>query len=236
VARRAIIIGGSSGIGLASAKLLHDSGWEVVIGGRSRERLEAAQALIGSAVEARTVDITNEDSIRQFVEEIGEFDDLVIPGSSAVVGNFLETSIEDVRRYYESKFWGQYRVIREAHRRLRPGATITLFSGAAGQKASPGFAFGSALNAAVERLSDSLAVELAPIRVNTICPGIIDTPVWDEMVGEEAKQAIFGDMAARLPTRRVGTPEEVADAVLFVISNAYVTGAVIRVDGGYIHV
>jgi NAD(P)-dependent dehydrogenase (short-subunit alcohol dehydrogenase family) len=236
MARRAVIIGGSSGIGFATAKLLFDEGWEVVIAARNPERLAAAHERIGAGVEARPVDMMDQNSVRRFVEAVGPFDDLVIPGSSAVVGNFLETPMEDVQRYYDSKFWGTYRIVREAHRNLRPGGTITLFSGAAGQKASPGFAFGSALNAAMERLSDSLAIELAPLRVNTICPGIIDTPVWSEMVADEVKQAIFADMAARLPTKRVGTPGEVADAVLFVIRNAYVTGTVIRVDGGYVHV
>ena len=236
MARRAVIIGGSSGIGLATARLLFNEGWDVVIAARDAGRLSAAAAAIGPRVEAMPVDMMDQASVQGFVDEVGAFDDLVIPGSSAVVGNFLETPIEDVQRYYDSKLWGTYRIVREAHRNLRPGGTITLFSGAAGQKASPGFAFGSALNAAMERLSDSLAIELAPIRVNTICPGIIDTPVWEEMVGNEVKQAIFGEMTAKLPTGRVGAPEEVARAVHFVIANEYVTGTVLRVDGGYVHV
>lgn len=206
-----------------------------MIAARNAKRLSSARATIGS-VDTKTVDMMDQKSVEQFVDEVGEFDDLVIPGSSAVVGNFLETPVEDVQRYYDSKFWGTYRIVREAHRNLRLGGTITLFSGAAGQKASPGFAFGSALNAAIERLSDSLAIELAPIRVNTICPGIVDTPVWSEMVGEDVKQAIFSDMTAKLPTGRVGRPDEVAKAVQFVIENEYVTGTVLRVDGGYVHV
>ena len=234
--RKALIIGGSSGIGLATAKLLAFENWDVVIAARNPDRLAAAAKHIGSPVETKTVDMMDQTSVATLIDDVGAFDDLVIPGSSAVAGNFLETPIEDVQRYYDSKFWGTYRLVREAHRNLRPGGTITLFSGAAGQKASPGFAFGSALNAAMERLSDTLAIELAPIRVNTICPGIIDTPVWGEMVGEEVKQAIFRDMIAKLPTGRVGAAEEVARAVQFVISNEYVTGTVLRVDGGYVHV
>ena len=230
-----VVVGGSSGIGLASARTLAEHGARVVIAGRSEQRLEAARRSIPAPVEIHRVDITDEDSIGRLFAAVERLDHLVITASEAVLGRFLDLDVSAARRFFDSKFWGPYAVARHAAPRIAPDGSITFFSGAAGSKASPGFSCGSAVNSAVESLARSLAVELAPIRVNTISPGLIHTPVWESLISLGERDALFADTSARLPSGRIGRPEEIADAVLFLIRNAYTTGTTLFVDGGYRH-
>ena len=233
--KKVVIIGGSSGMGLASAKAVAREGAEVVIASRSREKLEAARAQVGGKVEVRPLDITDEQQVRRFFEEVGAIDHLVLPGSGeAVLGRFAEVDAAAAQRFMESKFWGPARCARLGAPHIRPGGSITFFSGAASRRASPDGAYVSAINAAVETLGNTLAVELAPIRVNTIAPGLIETPVWDELMPRAERDAMFRAMSERLPARRIGRPEDVADAVLFLLRNTYTTGTVLFVDGGYV--
>ena len=230
----AVVVGGSSGIGLAAAKALAAEGARVVIGGRSEERRRAAVASIPGRVEARGLDITDEASVGAFFDAVGPLDHLVTTAAGAAMGPFLELDVAAARRFFDSKFWGPYVVARTAVPQLRPGGSITFFSGAAGSRATPGFSCGSAINAAVETLVRTLAVELAPIRVNTVSPGLVDTPVWGSLVPAAERDALFAETAAKLPARRIGRPEEIADAVLFLIRNEYTTGTTLFVDGGYL--
>ena len=231
-----MVVGGSSGIGLASAKALAAAGARVAIAGRSPEKLKAARQAIATPIETHPVDITNDESIERLFDAVGPLDHLVITASEAALGRFLEIEPAAARRFFDSKFWGPYAVARRAVPHIDRGGSITFFSGAAGSRASPGFSCGSAINAAVEALARSLAVELAPIRVNTISPGLIDTPVWGSLVTPAERDALFAETAAKLPAGRIGRPEDVAEAVLFLIRNPYTTGTTLFVDGGYLHV
>ena len=233
--KRVVVVGGSSGIGLASARALAGHGARVVIAGRSADKLEAARRSIPVPVEARPLNMMDDASIESFFAAIGGLDHLVITASEAALGRFLEIDTAAARRFFDSNFWGPYAVARRAAPRSSPDGSITFFSGAAGSRASPGFSCGSAVNAAVETLSRTLAVELAPVRVNTISPGLVETPVWESLFSVAEKEALFADTAAKLPSRRIGRPEEIADAVLFLIRNAYTTGTTLFVDGGYRH-
>ena len=228
-----VIVGGSSGIGLASAAAASALGARVVMAGRSEQKLDAARRDVEGRIEARRLDMTDDASIEAFFAAVGPLDHLVITASEAALGRFLEIDTADARRFFDSKFWGPYSVARRAAPQIRHGGSITFFSGAAGSRASPGFSCGSAINAAVEALSRTLAVELAPVRVNTISPGLVDTPVWETLVPAAERDALFAETAAKLPAGRIGRPEDVADAVLFLIRNAYTTGTTLFVDGGY---
>jgi len=230
-----VIVGGSSGIGLASAAAASALGARVVIAGRSAQKLDAARRVVEGRIEARRLDMTDDASVGAFFAAVGPLDHLVITASEAALGRFREIDTADARRFFDSKFWGPYSVARRAAPQIRHGGSITFFSGAAGSRASPGFSCGSAINAAVEALSRTLAVELAPVRVNTISPGLVDTPVWETLVPAAERDALFAETAAKLPAGRIGRPEDVADAVLFLIRNAYTTGTTLFVDGGYRH-
>ena len=232
--KTAVFVGGSSGIGLASAQAVAAEGARVVIGGRSEPRLRAAAERIGGRVEAHTVDITDEASVARFFDAVGPLDHLVISAAGAAMGRFRDLDVAVARHFVDSKFWGPYVVARRAVPQIRGTGSITFFSGAAGSRATPGFSCGSAINAAIETLARTLAVELAPIRVNVISPGLIDTPVWESFVSSAERDALFTETAAKLPAGRIGRPEEVADAVLFLVRNEYTTGTTLFVDGGYL--
>lgn len=234
--KRILVVGGSSGMGLATVENLASAGAHVVVASRSPEKLDRVQQMIAKSIETHVLDVTSEPEVAKFFEERGRFDHLVITASGAVVGPFLELGVTAARDFFESKFWGAYRVAHYGAPHLAKDGSITFFSGAASQRGTPGLAAGSAINAALEALGRTLAVELAPIRVNTVAPGLIATPVWNELMGEEQRQAFFKDAAAKLPLRRIGTAEEVAHSVRYLIENTYTTGTVLFPEGGYLQV
>ena len=137
----------------------------------------------------------------------------------------------DVRAYFDSKFWGQYNAAKHGAPLIRKGGSITFFGGTANQKPLCSFAFGSALNAAIEGLTRGLALELAPIRVNAIAPGIIETPAWDLMDKKE-RASVFKQAGEKLLTRRIGQPEDIAEAAIYLMNCGFATGSVLYVDGG----
>jgi NAD(P)-dependent dehydrogenase (short-subunit alcohol dehydrogenase family) len=230
--KRVVVIGGSSGIGLATARMAAAEGAAVVIASRSMDKLEQAAATIPGKIEAFSVDIREEKSLAALFAAIGEFDHLATPGGEAAGGPFLELDLREARQAFDSKFWGQYMAAKHAAPRIRRGGSITLISGSNSQRPLPQAAVRAAINNAVEGLARALAVELTPIRVNAVSPGLVDTPLHDHLPGER-KDAFFQAVAATLPLKRVGTAEEIAHAVLHLMTNGYTTGSTLFVDGGY---
>lgn len=228
---KVVVIGGSSGMGLAVAKMAADEGARVVIAGRSEEKLRQAADEIRQPVEARSLDVTQEQAVQTFFAETGELDHLVVTAATGVAGSFLELETPSFRQIFDSKFWGQYFAARYGAQRIREGGSITFFSGVAATKPVDGLSAYAAVNGAVEALCRSLAVELAPLRVNAVSPGIVDTPAYAGMSPAERKR-MFDALAARLPARRIGRPEDAAAAVISLMKNGYVTGSVVHVDGG----
>lgn len=227
---KSVIIGGSSGMGLAIAKLLKAQGHEVVIAGRSQEKLQHACKAIGKS-EGYVLDITKEKQIEQFFSKIGPFDHLVITAAAFKMGPFLTMKTEEAKEFFDSKFWGQYSAAKYGAPQIRKGGSITFFCGVAAQKPFLYFSAGSAINAAIEGLTRALALELGPIRVNAIAPGTIATPVWD-VVPEKERAAQFKETARRLPVKKVGQPEDIAHAALYLINSGFATGSIVYVDGG----
>lgn len=227
---KSVIIGGSSGMGLAIAKLLSANGHEVLIAGRSKDKLERACESIGRA-QGYVLDITKEKELEQFFSKIGPFDHLVTSAADFKMGPFLMMKTEEARLFFDSKFWGQYNAAKYAAPHIRKGGSITFFCGVASQKPFLYFSAGSAINAAIEGLTRALALELGPIRVNAIAPGTIETPVWNT-VPEKERLAQFKETARRLPVKRIGQPEDIAQAALYLINSGFATGSIVYVDGG----
>jgi NAD(P)-dependent dehydrogenase (short-subunit alcohol dehydrogenase family) len=230
--KKVVIIGGSSGIGLASAKAAAEAGAYVLIAGRSQEKLHTALAEIEGEAEGRPLDVTREAEVEEFFARIGAVDHLVTTAATGAVGPFLELESAAVQRVFAGKFWGQYYAARYAAPCIKVGGSITMFAGVASEKPLPGLVAYAAVNGAVEGLCRTLAVELAPLRVNCVSPGIVMTPVYDGMP-EGERQAMFESLAGKLPVKRVGRPEDIAQTVLYLMQNGYTTGTVISVDGGH---
>ncbi len=229
--KKIVIIGGSSGIGLATAQAAAAEGAEVVIASRSEEKLRRAREQVQGSVESLTVNVVEEESVKAFFNRVGEFDHLTTPGNEAVMGPFLGLDTQAARKAFDSKFWGQYHAAKYGAPKLRPGGSITFFAGIWSQRPIPKASAASAINSAIEGLGRALAVELAPIRVNTVSPGIVDTPLYGAMPREK-KDAMFKDAAASIPARRVARPEEIAQGVLYLMISEYSTGTTLYVDGG----
>jgi len=225
-----VIIGGSSGMGLATAQKLYSLGHEIVIASRSKDKLEKAVKAIGK-VESHILDVTKEKEMISFFNSVGPFDHLVTSAANFAMGPFLEMPLDEAKHFFDSKFWGQYLAAKCGAPHIRKGGSITFFCGVAGQKPFMHFSAGSAINAALEGLTRALALELSPLRVNAISPGTVITPVWD-VVPEQARLKEFEETAKKLPVKRVGEPEDIAQAVVYLIQCGYATGSVVYVDGG----
>lgn len=226
-----VVVGGGSGIGLATAKSAYAEGETVMIVGRSQERLAQASAGIGSGVQGIQADVEDEASVEAAFAKIGAFHHLFISAQDAATAPLLEITKDKFRPTLDSKIWGALHVVKHAASRISEHGSIVFVSGLAGRKGYPGYALAGAANAGIEAVARNLAVELAPIRVNTVCAGVIDTAMLDRVFGEQKTQ-IIEQIAAKLPVRRIGRPEEIADAVLFLMKNEFMTGTTLLVDGG----
>jgi NAD(P)-dependent dehydrogenase (short-subunit alcohol dehydrogenase family) len=227
-----VVIGGSSGMGLATAKRLGLEGAHVVIASRSEKKLKAALSEIEGKAEARSLDFTDEKGVRSFFEWVGRFDHLVLMGAGLPAwGKFLEIQTAALESAFKTKFWGYFYCAKYAVPYLRENGSILFTMGGAARSAIPGTAGVAAVNGAIMCMAFTLAKELAPIRVNILSPGLVDTPAYNWM-SEEEKQGFFKRMSGNTPVGRVGKPDEIAEAAYYLLTNRYTTGAVLDVDGG----
>jgi NAD(P)-dependent dehydrogenase (short-subunit alcohol dehydrogenase family) len=227
----ALIVGGTSGIGLATARRLHNLGAMVHVAGRSKERLDAV-TVTDPGITGHRADGSNRDEIAAVVEAIGRIDWLIVALSgNEGAGPVADLDLDMLRRAFDAKFWGHITTIRAALPRLAPTGSITLLGAVSARAGMPGTAGLAAINGAVEALVKPLATELAPIRVNGVSPGLVDTPWWSGMP-DDARQAFFAQAAQALPTRRIATADDVAEVVVLAATNANLTGTVIETDGG----
>ncbi|MGE0093904.1 MAG: SDR family oxidoreductase [Alphaproteobacteria bacterium] len=236
--QRIVLIGGSSGIGLATAKEAAARGASVVIAGRSAERLESARREIGAQAETHPLDATQEASVEAFFATVGAHDHMAVlvptvPDAEVrkSVRGFADTPQETMEIVMRHKFWCQVYCVRHARRHLRPGGSIVFITGQAHRKSLPNYPLVAAADAAVEALARELAREYAPLRVNVVAPGLIETPlIRDLPTGHRtALEALVGPQ----PVPRMGTVEEIAEAILWIMGNGFATGTVLEVDGGY---
>jgi NAD(P)-dependent dehydrogenase (short-subunit alcohol dehydrogenase family) len=223
---RVVIMGGTAGIGLATAEKLTAAGAEVIVTGRDADKLQA----VGTrAARAEQLDGTDAERVAEFFAGIGEIDHLVLAFSPGAVSvqPFRDVSPADVRTAFEGKLFGYITAIQQA----KVTGSITLVSATSARGAMPTTAVLAAVNGAIERMVSPLAVELAPVRVNAVSPGVIDTPWWS-FLPEQQRGEQFAAFGAQLPVGRVGRAEEVADAIVYLINAGFVTSSVLSVDGG----
>ncbi|WP_341677327.1 SDR family oxidoreductase [Niveibacterium sp. SC-1] len=229
--QKLVVIGGSSGIGFAVAQGATARGAELVIASSQLARAEAAATRLAGA-KSFAVDVQDEASLHRLFDIIGPFDHLVITaGPSVPSARLADTEVSAVAAAFDNKVFGALRAIKAALPHLRRDGSITLTSGLLSRRAGAGSLIKTAMNAAIEASAKQLAKELAPVRVNVVSPGLTDTEAYAGM-DESARRAMFDKVGAGLPVGRVGKPEDVAAGYLLAISNGFVTGSVIDIEGG----
>ncbi|WBL80697.1 SDR family oxidoreductase [Bradyrhizobium xenonodulans] len=225
--KKIVVIGGSSGIGLATAELAKGQGAEVIIASRSAAKLDpVAERLKVTAIPA---DVTSDQSVAELFRRTGPVDHVVLTAAQLRTGPFKTVPMDDVRTTMEGKFWGAWRVARVAE--IRPGGSLTLVTGFLSVRPRPNSAIISAANGALESLARALALELAPVRVNAVSPGVIDTPIRAAMP-EAARKEMLAKAAAALPVGRVGMAEDIARQIASFMANGFATGSIVYIDGG----
>ncbi|MGR9159728.1 SDR family oxidoreductase [Rhizobium leguminosarum] len=223
-----IIIGGSSGIGLATAAQAKDAGANLFLISRNSQRLRRAAEAIGGAVEIVADISAPRPAIFAGIDRI---DHLLITAGTARLQPLRDQSETDLMQIMSERLIGPLLAIKAALPLLHAGSSITLTSA---QLASRPLGVGAIMAAAVSAVESTvraLAVELSPIRVNAVSPGMVDTPLLDGLMGD-AKLQVLEQTASTLPTRNIGRPEDIAQAILFLMANRFVTGEVLHVDGG----
>ena len=229
--KRVVVVGGKSGIGLGVALAAQAAGATVVVASRRQVSVQERPDL--ASFEHVSLDLRDEASVRAAFETIGSFDHLQVTAGDAAGswGAFMDEDMRGVRSYLESKFLGSWACARHAFPHLAKNGSITFLTGGTAARAKLGLAAVTSTFSAVEALSVSLALELSPIRVNTLRPGFVATELWS-FLPEAQREEIRAKVRANLPVRRVGTPADVGHAALFVMTNPYVTGTVLEVGGG----
>jgi NAD(P)-dependent dehydrogenase (short-subunit alcohol dehydrogenase family) len=226
--RTVVVIGRPSGIAREISEAAMAQGAQVVVGGRNVDSLVAAYE---GRARAEQVDVTDDDSIAAFAERLGSIDHFVTTASARARGVLADLDRSAVLNSINTKVIGPLMLAKHLEPRIAEDGSFTLFSGVAAFKPVVGYLGVAITNGAADFLTRCLALELAPIRVNSISPGVIDTGAWDSM-GEEGKQAYFEHFRTHNPARRIGTTQDIADAVLFAMTNPFLTGVTLRVDGG----
>ncbi|GAA0916649.1 SDR family oxidoreductase [Rothia nasimurium] len=223
-----LVVGGSSGIGLATARAFAEAGARVTIASRSPGKLDAAVKDIGHDARAVVLDTADALAVEALLST-HTWHHVVVSAAKTPSGPVRQLSLDDAYKAMESKFWGAYRVARAA--RIHDGGSLTLVSGYLATRPSGGAVLQGAINAALEGLVRGMALEFSPVRVNAVSPGTIRTPLWDGM-DDDKREAMFASVAGKVPARRVGEPEDVARAVLYAAATPFTTGSTIIVDGG----
>ena len=230
--KRVVIIGGTSGIGLATAHAAIDAGAEVVIASSRQSSIDAALGELSAATTGHTLDVLDAAAVDAFFELVGPFDHLAYTAGEPL--SLLPVDgmdLDRARDFFQVRFFGALNAVSVGAKRIRPGGSITLTSGSARTRPGAGWSVASSLCGATTSLAGALAVELAPIRVNVVEPGVVRSPLWSGMSAED-QQAMYDQQAAVLPSGRVGEVHDIARAFLYSMTQSFMTGTSIPVDGG----
>jgi len=230
--KRVVIVGGSSGIGLAVAEESASRGAEVVIVSSKGERVQEAIQSIGGEARGQAVDVSDEKAVESFFTNLGGFDHLVFTaGDSLLLNELAKTDLKQARHAFELRYWSALATVKYGSPQIRKGGSIVLTTGVAGRRPHSGWVIAASVCGTIEALTRALAIELAPIRVNAVSPGVVRTNLWQNMSSEEREQ-LFESVGKRLPVGRVGEAHDIAQAYLFLMQEGFGTGQTLVVDGG----
>lgn len=230
--KKVIILGASSGLGLATAKAAAEEGANLIIVSSNQERIDDALKNLSEGTQGYAIDLGKEENIKHFFENIGKFDHLVYTaGENLNLTNLSETDLQEAKNFFTLRYWGALAAIKYAAPNINEGGSINLTSGIASQRPGAGWALASSICGAMDGLCRAMAVELAPIRVNAVAPGVIKTNLWNGM-SEEQRNDFYKNVGDSLLVKRVGEAEEIAQSFIFLMKQNFITGQIITVDGG----
>ncbi|HEY4742803.1 MAG TPA: SDR family oxidoreductase [Candidatus Acidoferrales bacterium] len=230
--KRVVLLGGSSGIGLAVAQQSASQGAKVVIVSSNAERIQKAVVSIGREAQGHALDVSNEQAVAALFASLGPFDHLVFTaGDSLHLHDLASTDLEQARGAFELRYWAALAAVKYGSPYIRKEGSIVLTTGIAGQRPRKGWVIAASVCGTIEALTRALAVELAPIRVNAVSPGVVRTNLWQNMSAEE-REGLFESVGKSLPVGRVGEASDIAQAYLFLMQEGYGTGQTVVVDGG----
>ena len=227
-----VVMGGSSGIGLETACMAAEAGAKAIITGRDAARIAAALTRLPASVRGEVVDASDVPALRGFFDRLGPFHHLVLSISSGGgAGAFATLDLAMLRRAMEGKFFAQLQAAQAGLNSIDHHGSVTFVTAASARTTLPGTVGLSAINGALESIVKTLALEIKPVRVNAVSPGIVATPIWDKWP-EEQRRTMLEKEAKALPVGRIGQPADVAQAILLLLTNGFMTGTVIECDGG----
>jgi len=232
--KRVLVIGGGSGIGFAVAEGATAAGAHVVVASSNPAKVKDATARLGNRASSVELDVTKEEKVAAFFAASGSFDHIAFTAGDwggARRTPLLELNLKDAAALFNVRFWGAVTVAKYGAKSLPPGGSLTLTDGMIAHRPQKNTAISTAMCGAVEHLTRGLAVELAPVRVNAVCPGLIRTAIWDN-IPEDRREAQLAEMTKRQPLPRPGDPRETAEAYLYLMRGGYTTGQVLYVEGG----
>ena len=230
--KKVVIIGGSSGIGFATAKLLSSMGANVIIASSNQKRIDDALKKLPNQSKGYVVDIKIENQVKTFFDKIGSFDHLVFTaGESLVIKNVADTSLETAKNFFDIRYWGAFTAVKYSVPYIKTTGSITLTSGIASNRPNKGWALGASVCAAMEGFTRAMAIELAPVRVNIVSPGMVKTELWNNMADGD-REMMYTNIAKTLPVQRVGYAEDVAKSFIYLLEQNYGTGQTLIIDGG----
>jgi len=226
--QRVVVLGGTSGIGLATARTAADQGATVIVASSNPESVKRALEDLPASASGEAVDLTDADAVATFFDGLAPFDHLVFTAGEALT--LLEVGSMDLTKAhaaFELRYFGALGAVNAAVPKLRPGGSVVLTTGAAGDRPGAGWSVAASICGAIDSLVRALAVELAPLRVNAVKPGVVRTPLWGGAMD-------YDEVAGGLPVDRVGEPEDIAAAYLFLMNQPFATGSIVTVDGGHV--
>src|ERR1700723_2306009 len=230
--KRVVVLGGSSGIGLAVAQLAAAQGAKVVIASSNAGRVHQAVESIGREAQGQAVNLADEQAVRTFFSKLGPFDHLVFTaGDSLHLHDLAATDLQQARHAFELRYWAALAAVKYGSPHIQKGGSIVLTTGIAGQRPQKGWVIAASVCGTIEALTRALAVELAPIRVNAVSPGVVRTNLWQTMSASE-RENLYESVGNSLPVGRVGEASEIAQAYLFLMQEGFATGQTVVVDGG----
>jgi NAD(P)-dependent dehydrogenase (short-subunit alcohol dehydrogenase family) len=232
--KRVVILGGSSGIGLATAQAAAEEGAEIIIISSNQKRIDNALTQLPQGSKGYAVDLTNEQQIKAIFAQIGSFDHLVYTaGESLQLVNLEDAIVTNAKKFFDLRYWGAFMAVKYASPNINSGGSITLTGGVASLRPGKGWSLGASICAAIEGFMRAMAIELAPVRVNMVSPGVVKTNLWND-IPDEQRENFYKSTANSLPVQYVGEAQDIAKTYLYLMNQQYSTGQMVVVDGGWV--